>query len=257
MSGSTVKYNTDGKVAEIILSRPEKLNAFSTQLREDLSFYLDKVETSPDIRIVVLRGEGRGFSAGADLTEPTMVPISEQLELEYKPIFKKIVDGKKLYLAAVHGSAAGIGAALALSCDFLVMSERARVSLIFSNINLVPDGGLTWSLMSAVGYRKALEIIVEGKHISAQECLRWGIANKIFEEDLFVLDTNKWATSLALRAPLASVEAKKLLREHGKLAYWQAFDDEGQAQNMLSQTEDFRNAVEAFFLKKNPNFKGQ
>ena len=111
--------------------------------------------------------------------------------------------------------------------------------------------------MSAVGYRKALEIIVEGKHISAQECLRWGIANKIFEEDLFVLDTNKWATSLALRAPLASVEAKKLLREHGKSAYWQAFDDEGQAQNMLSQTEDFRNSVEAFFLKKSPNFKGQ
>ena len=127
MSDEVIKHAIVGSVAEIILSRPKQYNSFNIKLRSDLLMILSKLESDPNIRVVILRGSGPGFSAGADLTEPFPPPISEHLEKDYKPIFDVIVKSKNIYIAAVHGSAAGIGAALAMVCDFIIMSVRSYV----------------------------------------------------------------------------------------------------------------------------------
>tara|TARA_B100000902_G_C27292697_1_gene908097 strand:- start:632 stop:1408 length:777 start_codon:yes stop_codon:yes gene_type:complete len=252
-----ISFDVNNGLAEVILKRPAQYNSFSYNLRVELTKALEQIEDDPNIRVTVIRGEGPGFCAGADLTETPGSSIPDQLEKEYKPIFQQIVDGKKLYIAAVHGSAAGIGAALALACDFLVMSEKSRLSLIFSNIGLIPDGGANWSLCTKLGYSKALEIIVQGKHINSEDCEKYGLANKVFKEEKFQEESLAWARELTERSPLAIVEAKRLLRLCQNNTYWDIFDAEAEAQGRLAKTEDFHNAVQAFFNKKKPVFLGK
>ena len=179
------------------------------------------------------------------------------LKDEYKPIFDKIVSSRLIYIASVHGSAAGIGAALAMACDFLVMTETAKISMIFSNIALVPDGGSTWFLYQAMGYRKALEVIIEGGHLTADDCLRYGLANKIYSDSNFDSETYKWALSLSERAPLASAAAKRLLRGCFNVNYDEAFSAESLEQDVVSVSKDFFRASEAFLKKEKPIFKGE
>ena len=113
MSQEIINLTLNEGLAEVVLQRPDHYNSFSKDLRVKLEESLQEIENHPDVRIAIIRGDGPGFCAGADLTEAPENTIPEQLEHEYKPIFKKIVEGKKLYVAAVHGSAAGIGAACA------------------------------------------------------------------------------------------------------------------------------------------------
>lgn len=257
MSDEVIKHAIVGSVAEIILSRPKQYNSFNIKLRSDLLMILSKLESDPNIRVVILRGSGPGFSAGADLTEPFPPPISEHLEKDYKPIFDVIVKSKNIYIAAVHGSAAGIGAALAMVCDFIIMSETAKLSMVFSNIGLIPDGGSTLFLQQALGYRKALQLIVEGNHIDAKECLKYGLVNKVVSEESIENETFNWAEKLSERAPLAAAAAKRLLRKSSNLNFEEAFIAEASEQDALSVSEDFANARNAFFKKEKPVFKGK
>ena len=252
-----ISFDVNSGLAEVMLRRPAQYNSFSQNLRIKLTQTLKQVEDDPNIRVAIIRGDGPGFCAGADLAETPGSSIPDQLEKEYKPIFQQIVDGKKLYIAAVHGSAAGIGAALALACDFLVMSEKSRLSLVFSNIGLIPDGGANWSLCKKLGYGKALEIIVQGAHINSEDCEKYGLVNKIFQEETFQEESTAWARELVKRSPLAMIEAKKLLKLCQNNTYWHIFDAEAEAQGRLAKTEDFHNAVQAFFNKEKPVFFGK
>ena len=169
MSNSVIEYKASDGVANICLSRPKQYNSLNGELRKNFLQILDEVENDISIRVVIISGAGPGFCAGADLIETTAEDIPIQLENEYKPIFEKIVNGKKIFIAAVHGSAAGIGSTLALACDFLVMSKNSKLSFVFSNIGLIPDGGAHWLLAQKLGYNKALEFIINGEHVSAIE----------------------------------------------------------------------------------------
>jgi 2-(1,2-epoxy-1,2-dihydrophenyl)acetyl-CoA isomerase len=257
VSDEVLKYTIKDSVAEVILHRPKQYNSFNNKLRKDLPELLDSFETSLDVRVVLICGSGPGFTAGADLNEIFPPPISEHLQTEYKPIFDKIVSSRLLYVASVHGSAAGIGAALAMACDLLIMSETAKISLIFSNIGLVPDGGTTWFLQHALGYRKALQLIVEGGHIKAGECLKYGLANKVVSDDELKSESRRWAKELSERAPLATAASKRLLRKTFNSSYEQAFISEALEQDKVSISEDFANAREAFFKKVKPVFQGK
>ena len=141
MSENVIEFKVLDGVANILLSRPKQYNSLNGELRNKFLQMLNKIENDASIRVIVIRGSGPGFCAGADLIETSAEDIPIQLENEYKPIFEKIVNGKKIFIAAVHGSAAGIGSTLALACDFLVMSQNSKLSFVFSNIGLIPDGG--------------------------------------------------------------------------------------------------------------------
>ncbi len=252
-----LEYFVENKVATIILKRPKSYNSFNKKLREELITVLDIIEDDPLILVAIIKGSGNGFSAGADLNEPFPLPISKHLDTDYKPIFKKIINSRLLYIAVVHGSAAGIASSLAMSCDFLIMANDAKISLVFSNVGLVPDGGATWLLQKALGYKKALEIIVEGKHLSAKECLNCGLANKVFENEKLHDEALTWAISLSKRAPLVMSAAKKLLRMSSEINYFDSFNEEANFQDIMSTSEDFHNARISFLKKQKPVFKGK
>ena len=257
MSKEFLKYTVSASVAEIELFRPKQYNSFNEVLRKELVDTIKELEKMDGIRVVILRGSGPGFTAGADLNEPFPPPISQHLKDEYKPIFEAIANSRLLIIAAVHGSAAGIGAALAMVCDFLIMAESSRISIIFSNIGLVPDGGATWFLYQALGYKKALQLIVEGGYLSAKDCKKYGIANKVVKDDQLASDARQWADALSERAPLANEAAKRLLRRVSEKTYVEAFISEALEQDKVSISEDFQNARIAFLKKLKPKFSGK
>ena len=179
MESEVLEYSVDGAVCTIMLNRPHSLNSFNLALRKDLLAALQLAERSDDVRVIVLKGAGRGFCAGADLSEGVEKAVDQMLEEEYKPFLLAIAESSKICIAQVHGSAAGIGGALAMACDIVVMADDAYLYLAFAAIGLVPDGGLTWHLLHAMGYRRAFETIVEGRKLDAQACLDFGIANEL------------------------------------------------------------------------------
>ena len=130
-----VEHITD-HVVEVLINRPENYNTFNTELRLTLAENLRKIDQNKDTRIVILRGEGPGFCAGADLNDGGQMPPSKQLLDEYFPIFEIISKSQKLFIAAVHGSAAGIGTALAMNCDFTVMAASSRISVSYTHLTL-------------------------------------------------------------------------------------------------------------------------
>ena len=143
-----------------------------------------------------------------------------------------------------------------MNCDFTVMAASSRISMVFSNIGLVPDGGATYLLQKSLGYRKALEVIVSGSHLSSEECLNYGLANKIFQDGSFIDDVRSWAEELSQRSPLAASAAKQVMREDTFKAYCDRFNHEAREQDNLMLSNDFKSAVESFFKKEKPNFTG-
>ena len=163
MNTETLEIKIESSIATIILNRPSVLNAFNEQLVLDLQAAFKKLKEDNSIRVVILTGSGKGFSAGADLTEKEAswdpeCPSKDALLRGYMPIFSDIVEMPKIVIAAINGPAAGIGAALAMACDLRVMTKSSYILSVFSNIALVPDGGLNWLLTKFLGYAKALEL---------------------------------------------------------------------------------------------------
>jgi 2-(1,2-epoxy-1,2-dihydrophenyl)acetyl-CoA isomerase len=205
MSYQTLKLETNNHVATITLGRPEMMNAFNEQLIWDMGEATKIVKDDSQIRVLVITGEGRGFTAGADLTEreSSWSNTKDALERGYHPFLKNIINMPKPVIGSINGAAAGIGAALAMACDLRIMAKEAYIMSVFSNIALVPDGGLSFLLTRAIGYSRALEYAIEAKKISAEECLALGIANKVVDLDDLNKSTMEWATLLSKRAPKA------------------------------------------------------
>lgn len=257
MHSNVLIYQAANAVCTITLNRPESLNSFSKELRIDLHKALQQAEADQNIRVIVLKGAGKGFCAGADLSEGLEDSVERQLNEEYKPCLTAIQESSKPIIAQVHGAAAGIGAGFALACDIVMMSEDAFMYLAFAAIGLVPDGGLNWHLYNRLGPRKAFEIIVEGKRITSQECLDYGLCNQVLPADELDESVAKRARKLAAGSPLAQAAVKTLLRQVGQLNLGDAIELEAKLQQPLSESEDCRNAVAAFFRKEKPVFNGR
>ncbi|MCB1465338.1 MAG: enoyl-CoA hydratase/isomerase family protein [Nitratireductor sp.] len=252
-----VTVERTGAVANVTLNRPKVRNAFNFELRSRLTEAVKAVSEDEEIRVVVLAGNGEGFCAGADLGEGISQSVTVQIENEYKPFLMAIAESPKIWIAAVNGAAAGIGGALAMTCDLMVMEDDASIYLAFAAIGLIPDGGTTWHLLHAMGYARAFRTIVEGRRIPASECLELGIANTVVAKGRALEEAGEWAERLALGAPLAQATAKRVLRHVGRMRLQDAITLEAKAQQPLTESEDFANAVAAFLAKQKPVFKGK
>jgi len=198
----TVTYEQLEAVAVISMNRPDALNGFTTELREALLHAFEKAHRDETVRIIVLTGAGRAFSAGADLKagfegERT---TQEQLLFEYAPVLIEISQIPKPVIAAVPGFAAGIGMSFALHCDLLVMAEGSFLLSPFTTISLLPDGGANWMLVRQIGYHLAYQLCIESERIDAGRCLELGIANKVVPADSLLDATLAWARELSIRA---------------------------------------------------------
>ena len=255
----TVRYDRERKVAVITINRPDAMNSFNTRLRADLLGAFERAAGESDVRAVVLTGEGRSFSAGADLKGSLMSdrPVDEQLQLEYRPIFECIATMEQPVIAAVGGSAAGIGMSYALACDLLVMADNAFLLSPFSTISLVPDGGLNWLLVHQLGYRRAFQLAIEAERISATRCVELGLANRAVAADSLMQEALTWAHALSERAPLSMAATKKAMRHAAGHDWASTFDVEAPLQRKLRDSEDCREGVAAFFEKRQAQFRGR
>ena len=259
MNTEALKINIQSPTATVTLNRPDVLNAFNEKLVLDLQQVLRNLKEDESVRIIILTGSGKGFSAGADLTEreagwDPSCPSKDALLRGFMPIFNDIVQMPKIVIAAINGPAAGIGAALAMACDLRVMTKSSYILSVFSNIALVPDGGLNWLLTRFLGYAKALEFAIEAKKIDSQMCLDFGIANKVVEDSQLLEATNTWANSLAMRSPQALSNTKRLMRDSLNKSYFDTFKQEAEIQNEIFGSSEHREAVQAFFEKRQPKF---
>jgi 2-(1,2-epoxy-1,2-dihydrophenyl)acetyl-CoA isomerase len=233
----TVNYSQDESVVIISINRPEVMNSFNAELRSELLLALKKAVLADDIRAIIINGNGRNFSAGADLkdTDDAQKSLEEVLNNEYRPIFNLISDINIPVIASVHGSAAGIGLSLALCCDLMIMSDDAFLLAPFTSISLAPDGGMNWFLVHQLGYRKAFQVCIEAERIDAKYCVEYGLANKcVPAEDLF-LETLAWARRIAKRAPLSVTATKKIMRYAASHSWSETYDIEVPTKQKESQ----------------------
>lgn len=252
-----VKYDQHGAIAVITLHRPESMNAFDTDLRAAVVEAFDKARDDESVRAVVFTGEGRCFSAGADLKAGIERDVREILESEYRPVQEAIANIPKPVIAAVPGSAAGIGFSMALQCDLLIMADNAFLLSPFTTISLVPDGGLNWLLVRQLGYRRAFQLSVESERIPAARCVELGLANKMVPAEQLQGAAIEWAEALAQRAPLSLAATKKAMRFAADNDWASSYSLEADLQGQLLGTEDNREGIQAFLEKRTPKFTGK
>lgn len=253
-----VRYERDEAVVLITINRPEAMNAFTTQLSHELQLALERAHADAAVRVVVLTGEGRSFSAGADLKSGFEGrPVFGKLQYEYRPVISAIATMPQPVIAAIPGSAAGIGMSVALSCDLVIMAENAFLLSPFTTISLVPDGGLNWLLVRQLGYRRAYQLSIEAERIDARRAVEWGLANRAVPAEELQAAALDWAKSLAMRAPLSLAATKKAMRHAIDNDWASSYNLEAELQQALAGCEDNREGVQAFFEKREPRFKGK
>ncbi len=260
MELETVKYETDNHVAIITLGRPDDMNAFNTQMRADFAKAQSAAESNENIRIVIITGSGRAFSAGTDLKEPLGTRDFGAFDnsiRDYKPLIDGISQSKKIYLSAINGFAGGVALGMALGADLAIMSDKAIVFSPFANVGLVPDGGASFYLYHHMGYKRAFAAIAECTRLDAQTCLEMGLVNKVVPAEELLDEATKWAHDLAERAPLALSYSKEILRQMPGLNSQAAARLESEYQNKCANSEDAMSAIAAFISKTKPVFKGK
>ncbi len=264
MGYETVKGSTTNGVGWITLNRPDKLNAFNETMGAELLEALKEGERSPEVRCLVLTGEGRAFSVGEDLnTNRGMmesgkpVLLGEVLKTKYNPIVQRIRKMDKPVLAAVNGITAGAGLGLALACDLRVASDRATFHEAFIKAGLVPDSGTSFWLTRILGLGKAMEVSLLGEPIDAAKALNLGLVNWVFPDGVFRGEAAKIAERLARGPTKAMGLTKRALNRAVVVDIDSALEYEMYLQDIAGRTRDHVEGVRAFFDKRDPNFTGQ
>ena len=255
---NSVLYETEGAIAVITLNRPAALNSFDREMRTGLAAATAQARDDTGIRAVILTGAGRAFSAGADLKAgfKTGAEVERIVNEEYAPSLLDITEMEKPVISAVNGFAAGIGLSYALACDLSVMGEKAFLLCPFSAIGLIPDGGSTWLLTHAAGYKNAYEMAVENDRMPAARCRELGLVNKVVADDELMDTAREWAGRLAGKAPLALARTKKMMRRTSTLSYAEAISAEAALQRLCFDSADCKEGVTAFLEKRQPRFTG-
>jgi enoyl-CoA hydratase/carnithine racemase/acyl dehydratase len=260
IDSNAVKYEKEGHIGVITINRPDRYNAVTDDVVDGITDAISKIRKDDDVRAVVLTGAGKGFCAGADMATFGQITPEEgraYLTSTYLPLMRTIITLRKPIIAAVNGTAAGVGASIALACDFRVMSPKSALLYAFVNIGLGPDGGGSWLLARQVGYSRALQIAIEGKKISADECLQLGLTNKLTQNDNPLQTAKAWAQELAQRPTLAVGITKEDMFYAMDHDLYDTIAYEAEKQMAAFASHDLAEGVSAFLGKRPPKFIGK
>jgi 2-(1,2-epoxy-1,2-dihydrophenyl)acetyl-CoA isomerase len=258
---STLALDRAGAIATITLNRPEARNALDMPMRQELVAVLDEIEADAAARVVILTGAGGHFCAGGDVKSMrehrhSAAEGRARVELLNRMV-RRLVDFPRPTLAMVDGFAVGAGCNLALCCDLIVASERARFGELFWKIGLVPDGGGTWLLPRVVGMARAKELVFTADVIDAGQALEIGLVNRVVPAAELVATTRALAERIAAGPPAVLGMAKHMLNRAAASDLASALDLEAFSQALAISSEDHQEGLRAFFEKRAPRFTGR
>jgi 2-(1,2-epoxy-1,2-dihydrophenyl)acetyl-CoA isomerase len=253
-----VETARDGAVLTIALNRPDKLNAFDAAMHEAFRGAL-KEGADPDVRAVVLTGNGRGFCVGQDLSELSQGgrDVGGLLRERWNRHAVGLRGLDKPVLAAVNGAAAGAGLSLACACDVRVAADSAAFVPAFVTVGLVPDTGGSWLVPRLLGYARAFEWMCSGRKLGAEEALAWGLVSEVVPADEVLGRTQERAAELAALPTRAIAMTKRLFERAASSRLEDQLEVEAQLQVSATGTEDFAEGVAAFLEKREPRFRGR
>ncbi len=259
-----ILYEKKDRIAILTLNRPQRLNAYSPEMRLGMVKGIEDAANDDDIRVLIITGAGdRGFCTGNDWAlrvsqNPADVGVGNKYRLDPAGwIARWIHQLGKITIAALNGVAAGGGAGVALSCDFRIASENARLTTAFINRGLVVDTAVSYFLPRLVGLTKALEISLSGAILDVKEMERLGLVSKVVTADKLMAATTEFAARFAKGPPVALQLTKRLMYKGLSLSLEEALDYESYYQSICSRTEDAKEGPRAFLEKREPVFTGK
>jgi enoyl-CoA hydratase/carnithine racemase len=262
MSEEHILYEIDGNVAVITLNRPKAKNAFSTKMILLWREYLERAKADDTVRVIVVTGKGDTFCSGGDIREMAEGKLRSWDMKRYlwegvHRIVLTLEDLDKPVIAAINGAAMGAGLDMAIMCDLRICSDHARLAESYITMGLVPGDGGAYFLPRLAGTAKALEMLLTGDVITAEEALQLGIVNRVVPHDSLMEETMKLAKKIAGRPPLAIRMMKRAVYQAQTSTLRAHLDYISSQLSLLSETEDHIEAATAFLEKRKPVFKGK
>ncbi|KXB08797.1 enoyl-CoA hydratase [candidate division MSBL1 archaeon SCGC-AAA382N08] len=258
MSYETVSVDIKEHIGIVTLNRPEKYNTFSSQLAEELNDSLLNLDNNEKIRVIVIKGAGKSFCAGIDVSEfegKSQREYKEWIELMEKP-FQTIATMKKPVIASVHGHAVANGIGLVAACDLAVVSEDAKLGATAIDVGLFCMGPAVL-MYRTLGRKRTLEMVLTGEMITGEKAADWGLANRVVPEENLNEETMKIAENLASKSPIALQTGKRAFYNQEDMMFDNALEYSNEAFAGLCTTKDATEGVKAFLENREPDWKGE
>lgn len=260
MNFETLIYQQEGNIGTLTINRPQALNALNETVLKELKSFADQIRSNKDIRVLIITGSGeKAFVAGADIKAMQGMTPKEATDFSIaaQTAFNAIEELPFAVIAAVNGFALGGGCELALSCDIILASEKAKFGLPEVTLGLLPCFGGTQRLPRAIGLYKAREMVFSGEFYSAEACREFGFVNRVIAPEELLNKAQKLAATIASRGPVSVAKAKQSLNVGFELHITEGLKQEADLFGDLFNTEDHNEGIGAFIEKRNPDFKGK
>lgn len=257
MSAQYIRTVKQDGYAILQFNRPDVLNALNIKLMEELVDSLETFDKDNEVRCIIITGDEKAFAAGADIKEMADASAMEMLTRDQFARWDRIRKIKKPIIAAVSGFALGGGCELAMTCDMIVASETAKFGQPEINIGVIPGAGGTQRLTRAVGKAKAMEMVITGRIIAADEALRRGLVNKVVPVESYLEEAKSWAKEIASKPPVAVRLAKESVLKAFDTTIEGGLEFERKNFYLLFSSEDQKEGMKAFSEKRKPEWKGK